>query len=85
MDLIKVGKRGQVSIPKSFLDALALQGEQWLSIEMTPDGAISLKPVSIAPMELYSEDRLVEFAAEDELTPALAQRLAADMAQEKQT
>jgi bifunctional DNA-binding transcriptional regulator/antitoxin component of YhaV-PrlF toxin-antitoxin module len=85
MDLIKVGKKGQVSIPKSFLDALALQGEQWLSIEITPDGAISLRPVSIAQVELYSEERLAEFAAEDALTPALAQRLATAIAQEQQT
>ncbi|MFN2323882.1 MAG: AbrB/MazE/SpoVT family DNA-binding domain-containing protein [Trueperaceae bacterium] len=75
MNVVKLGKKGQVSIPKAVLDALHLEGEQWLIIDTTGDGAIVLRPAGVAPIELYDDARIAEFQAEDELTPDLAARL----------
>jgi len=75
MNVVKLGKKGQISIPKAVLDALHLEGEQWLIVETTDDGAIVLRPAGVAPIELYDDARIAAFLAEDELTPDLAVRL----------
>jgi len=75
MNVVKLGKKGQVSIPKAVLDALHLEGEQWLIVETTDDGAIVLRPAGVAPIELYDDARIAAFLAEDELTLELAARL----------
>jgi len=77
VNVVKLGKKGQVSIPRAVLDALHLEGEQWLLVETTDDGAIVLRPAGVAPIELYDDARIAAFLAEDELTPDLAERLAA--------
>ena len=69
MDLIKLGKKGQVSIPQGVLRSLGLVPETPLLVETTSDGAILLRQVSIHPVEIYSEQRLAEFAREDALSP----------------
>ena len=74
MDIVKLGKKGQVSIPKAILRKLALQDESMLLVEPTPDGGILLRPAGIYPIERYSETRLQEFAQEDALTPKEAKR-----------
>jgi len=74
MDIVKLGKKGQVSIPKAILRKLALQDESMLLVEPTPDGGILLRPAGIYPIERYSETRLQEFAQEDALTPEEAKR-----------
>jgi AbrB family looped-hinge helix DNA binding protein len=75
VNVVKLGKKGQVSIPKAVLDALHLEGEQWLIVDTTEDGAIVLRPAGVAPIELYDDARIAEFLAEDELTPDLAARV----------
>jgi len=75
MNVVKLGKKGQISIPKAVLDALHLEGEQWMIVETTDDGAIVLRPAGVAPIELYDDARIAAFLAEDELTPDLAARL----------
>lgn len=80
MNVVKLGQRGQLSIPKAVLDALHLKGEQWLLVETTSDGAIVLRPAGIAPMELYDDARIDAFRSEDALTPDLAKRLASALA-----
>jgi AbrB family looped-hinge helix DNA binding protein len=69
MDIVKLGKKGQVSIPKAILRELALQDESMLLVEPTPDGGILLRPAGIYPIERYSDTRLQEFSQEDALTP----------------
>lgn len=75
MNVVKLGKKGQVSIPKAVLDALHLEGEHWLIVDVTEDGAIVLRPAGVAPIELYDDARIAAFLAEDELTPELEERL----------
>jgi AbrB family looped-hinge helix DNA binding protein len=74
MDIVKLGKKGQVSIPKAILRELALQDESMLLVEPTPDGGILLRPAGIYPIERYSDTRLQEFSQEDALTPEEAKR-----------
>ena len=74
MDIVKLGKKGQVSIPKAILRELALQDESMLLVEPTPDGGILLRPAGIYPIERYSDTRLKEFSQEDVLTPEEAKR-----------
>jgi AbrB family looped-hinge helix DNA binding protein len=73
--MIKLGKRGQVSIPKSVLHRLGLEGEVPLLVETTEDGAILLKPAGVYPIELYSDERIEEFDAADRMDDAAKQRL----------
>ena len=74
MNIVKLGKKGQVSIPKAILRELALQDESMLLVEPTPDGGILLRPAGIYPIERYSDTRLKEFSQEDVLTPEEAKR-----------
>lgn len=75
MEMIKLGKRGQVSIPRSVLSRLGLEGEIPLLVEITEDGAILLRPAGVYPIELYSKERIEEFDAADRMDEATADRL----------
>jgi AbrB family looped-hinge helix DNA binding protein len=75
MDVVRLGKKGQVSLPKATLRRLGLTGESLLLVEVTPDGGILLKPAGVYPIEIYSEKRVGEFLAEDRLTPKEQQRV----------
>lgn len=71
MDTVKLGKKGQLSVPKKILDELGLRGDDVLLVESTPDGAILLRPAGVYPIEIYSEARTQEFLAEDAMTDDL--------------
>ena len=76
MDLVKLGKKGQVSIPQGVLKRLGIAGETALLVEVAPDGAIVLRQAGVYPIEIYSQARLREFADADRLTPAERKKLA---------
>jgi AbrB family looped-hinge helix DNA binding protein len=61
MELIKLGKKGQVTIPKVILESIGLVDEARLLVETTGDGAIVLRPAAVHPIEMYSEQRIEEF------------------------
>lgn len=75
MNIIKLGKKGQVSIPKAILDSLGVEGEQMLLVDTTDDGAIVLRPTGVYPVELYSQERIAEFLEEDSLPAPLEDRV----------
>lgn len=77
MQVVKVGSKGQVSIPKSILERLGIRKETPMLVEVGPDGAIILRPAGVYPIEIYSEDRVREFAEADALSAAERQRLEA--------
>lgn len=77
MQTAKLGKKGQLSIPKAILEDLGLEPESTLVVETTPDGAIVLRPAAVYPIELYSEERIRELLDEDRLAPEEAERLRA--------
>ena len=73
--MIKLGKRGQVSIPRTVLSRLGLEGEVPLLVETTEDGAILLRPAGVYPIEIYSDERIEEFDVGDCMDKAAKHRL----------
>lgn len=76
MEMARLGKKGQVSIPRSVLKRLGLEGEMPLLVETTPDGAIVLRPAAVYPIEIYSDERVREFDEADRMDPKTAARVA---------
>lgn len=75
MNVVKLGKKGQVSIPRSALRALGIEDEQMMTVEISDDGAIVLRPAGVYPFELYDDARIAEFLAEDDMPADLRDRL----------
>ncbi len=75
MEMVKLGRRGQVSIPKGVLKRLGIEGEVPLLVETTADGAILLRPAAVYPIEIYNEERVREFEEADRMDEATAGRL----------
>jgi AbrB family looped-hinge helix DNA binding protein len=75
MEMIKLGKKGQMSIPKGILKRLGLEGDVTLLVETTPEGAIVLRPPAVFPIEIYSDKRIREFDAGDRMDAKTANRL----------
>jgi AbrB family looped-hinge helix DNA binding protein len=75
MELVRVGKKGQLSLPKAVLEQLGIKGEVFMVLETTPDGGILLRQAGVYPLEIYSEERLKEFEEADRMTPEEAKKL----------
>jgi len=75
MELVKLGRRGQLSIPRAVLRRLGIEGEQTLLVDTTADGSIVLRQAGVYPLEIYSEERVREFEKADRLTAAEGARL----------
>ena len=69
MQLVKLGKKGQVSLPKALLLRAGISGETPLLVDATDDGAIVLRQADVYPMEIYSDERIASFLEEDRMTP----------------
>ena len=76
MEAIKLGKKGQVSIPKGILKRLGLEGDVTLLVDTTPEGAIVMRPAAVYPIEIYSDKRIHEFDTADRMDAKTAVRLA---------
>ncbi len=68
MDIVKLGKKGQLSLPAGVLRKLGLQGAATLLVEATDDGAVILRPAAVYPIELYTDARIKEFDAANRRT-----------------
>jgi bifunctional DNA-binding transcriptional regulator/antitoxin component of YhaV-PrlF toxin-antitoxin module len=75
MELVKLGKRGQLSIPRAVLRQLGIVGEQTLLVDVSPDGSIVLRQAGVYPLEIYSDGRLREFEEADRMTASEKARL----------
>ena len=75
MDIVKLGKKGQVSLPASVLRKLGLQGSATLLVEATDEGTVVLRPAAVYPIELYSDARLEEFEQADRISADEAARV----------
>jgi len=69
MQLVKLGKKGQISLPKALLQRTGISGEMPLLLEATDDGAIILRQAGVYPIEIYSDERIAAFMEEDKMTP----------------
>ena len=76
MDIVKLGKKGQVSLPAGVLRKLGLQGSATLLVEATDDGAVVLRPAAVYPVEIYSDARVREFDEANRLSAAESARAA---------
>ncbi|MBI5016931.1 MAG: AbrB/MazE/SpoVT family DNA-binding domain-containing protein [Deltaproteobacteria bacterium] len=63
MEFVKLGKKGQLSIPRSLLRKVGISTETPVLIGATDDGAIIIRPAAVYPVEVYSEERVAEFVA----------------------
>lgn len=52
MDFVKPGKKGPVWISQSILKNLGLASDVSLQVDTTGEGAISLRPASVYPIDL---------------------------------
>jgi bifunctional DNA-binding transcriptional regulator/antitoxin component of YhaV-PrlF toxin-antitoxin module len=75
MQLVKLGKKGQVSLPKAILQRAGITGEMPLLVDTTDDGAIVLRQAGVYPIEIYSDERIASFLEEDRMTPEQAAML----------
>lgn len=83
MNIVKLGRKGQVSIPRSVLRSVGVNNEQFLSIETTEDGAIILRPAVVYPVENYTDERIEEFLSADTMPDSLRERAENFLAQLK--
>ena len=72
MEFVKLDKQGQVSLPASILHRLGLADEAVLTAEVTEDGGVLLRPSGAREIEMYTDERIAEFAEGDLLTEAEA-------------
>jgi AbrB family looped-hinge helix DNA binding protein len=77
MELAKIGKKGQLTIPRSVLKAAGISEESRVALEATSDGAIVLRPVAVYPVENYSDERLREFEETNTIPAAMERRVQA--------
>lgn len=75
MNVVKLGKKGQLSLPAAVLRKLGLQGAATLLVEATDDGAVVLRPAAVYPIELYTDERIKEFDTASRHTAAEKARL----------
>ncbi len=68
MDFVKLGKKGQLSLPAAVLRKLGVSGPTTLLVEATGDGAVVLRPAGVYPIELYTDERIREFEKENRLS-----------------
>jgi AbrB family looped-hinge helix DNA binding protein len=61
MERVKLGKKGQVTIPKAVLRSVGVADEAALPVEATRDGAIVLRPAAAYLIERYSDERIAQF------------------------
>jgi len=80
MELLKLGTKGQVTIPRAILRSVGLTGDTPLLVETTPEGAILLRPAAVYPIEIYSDERVEEFERENAVPDALQARVRASLA-----
>lgn len=62
-----VTNRGQITLPIEVRKALSLKPGDPLVVRVE-EGKIVLEPAVVSPVELYTEERLAEFAREAEMT-----------------
>jgi bifunctional DNA-binding transcriptional regulator/antitoxin component of YhaV-PrlF toxin-antitoxin module len=75
MELVKLGKSGQVSIPRAILRRLGIVGEQTLLVDTAADGSIVLRQAGVYPLEIYGPARLHEFEESDRMSAGESARL----------
>ena len=61
---LTVSARGVVTLPVKLRRQLGIKADDQLIAEATPDGLL-LRPAVTLPVEIYTDERIAEFAAEE--------------------
>ena len=64
METVKLGRNGQLSLPRAVMKRLHLQGNETLLLDVSDDGVIRLRPAAVLPIEMYTPERIAEFERE---------------------
>ena len=64
METLKVSDRGTITLPKRIRIQYAIKPNDLIIAEPTPEG-ILLRPATAVPVEIYTDERLAEFAKEE--------------------
>jgi bifunctional DNA-binding transcriptional regulator/antitoxin component of YhaV-PrlF toxin-antitoxin module len=83
MEVVKLGKKGQLNIPRKLLNDLGLEGEAMMIVEKTDEGALLLRPAGVYPIEIYSDERIEQFLEGDRMKPEIAKRVRGKLASKK--
>ena len=75
MEAVKLGKNGQLAIPRAVMKRLNLKGDETLLLDVSDDGVIRLRPAAVLPIEIYSPARIREFDSETEVDQATRARV----------
>ena len=75
MSIVLMSEKGQVTIPKEFRRKLKIAKGDPLLAELDSNGDIRLRPATVLPLEIYSEERLKEFEKENTLSVSEQRRL----------
>lgn len=70
-EIIPLTERGSLTLPAAFRKELGLSGKQQLIAQINDMGEIVLKPAAVFPIETYSDERIKEFAEQDDALGAL--------------
>jgi AbrB family looped-hinge helix DNA binding protein len=62
---VTIGRRGSITIPARLRQAYGLKPNDELIIEPS-NGGLLLRPVTGEPIEIYTEERIAEFASDEE-------------------
>jgi AbrB family looped-hinge helix DNA binding protein len=63
--VIDIDERGVLTLPKELMEKLGIEPGGRILLEETPEG-VFLRSNMTFPIEMYSEDRLAEFAKNNE-------------------
>lgn len=83
MELVKLGKKGQVTIPKMILRSIGATDEMPMLVEATTDGAILLRPAAVYPVEAYTDRRVAELERENTVPDKVLAKVDALIARKK--
>lgn len=62
---ITINERGVITIPAKMREVFGIKGSDELIIEDTDQGLL-IRPAFSVPIEVYTEDRISEFAADED-------------------
>jgi bifunctional DNA-binding transcriptional regulator/antitoxin component of YhaV-PrlF toxin-antitoxin module len=75
MELVKLGKKGQLTLPKAVLKRSGISADAPLLVETSGDGSIVLRQAAVYPVEIYTDARIGEFERNNRVPPALHKKV----------
>ncbi|MGB3681234.1 MAG: AbrB/MazE/SpoVT family DNA-binding domain-containing protein [Rubrobacteraceae bacterium] len=81
--VVRLGKKGQLSVPREIMERLGLRGGEMLVLEVTDEGEIVLHPAGVYPLEVYGDSRVKEFLNADRLSDDEKEKLARVVARDE--